>query len=414
MKRIMPLLYLFLIATCLLLPGHSVSAEDWFEQGLSFLESQHYDDAIKAFSESIRIVPNDSEAYNNRGIAWFYKGDYDRAIADCTKALEINPRYTEAYNNRGTAWFYKGDYDRAIADCTKALELNPGYADACHQLALILATCPDRRYRNATQAIGLAQRAVELSPEANFLDTLAAAYAEAGRFGDAITTQKRAITLLRKQGKTNELSEYVGRLGSYKARKPLREQYIAQLQENDEYAFEASGTKLGEEMPRQSGKGNATPIEQGTYPYTIQICSLQHRERSNHIVMELRKKGDPAFTSSAHIRGKGDWYRVFLGFYGTLEEAHKAALALKKRKFRYADVVKKPYAIQVGLSDADRELKKLEADLRLKGYITYRIPDARYSAKIRLLIGAFGTEKEAVRLTRELQEEGFKTKVVQR
>jgi len=448
MKRIVPLLYFFLIAIFLLIPGRSLSAEDWFERGLYFLKSQRYDDAIKAFSLSIQIIPNDPEAYNhrgtawfykgdydraiadctkaleldpgyanaynNRGTAWFYKGDYDRAIADCTKALELNPRYTEAYNNRGTAWFYKGDYDRAIADCTKALELNPRYADAYHQLALILATCPDKRYRNPTQAIQLAEKAVELSPEANFLDTLAAAYAEAGRYGDAIATQKRAITLLNKQGKTDELAEYIGRLNSYKAHKPLREQYIARLRKDDKYVFEASGAKPEEVIPQQLSKGVGTPKKQGTYPYTIQICSLRYEQRANRVVMELIKKGDPAFTSHAHIPGKGDWYRVFLGYYGTLEEAQKAALALKERKFRYANVVRKPYAIQVGPSDSDQELKKLEADLRTKGYVTYSIPDRGDNGKIRLLIGAFRTEKEAVRLTRNLQQEGFNPKVVRR
>ena len=414
MKRIVPLLYFFLIAIFLLIPGRSLSAEDWFERGLYFLKSQGYDDAIKAFSLSLQIIPNDPEAYNHRGTAWFYKGDYDRAIADCTKALDLDPLYANAYNNRGTAWFYKGDYDRAIADCTKALELNPRYADAYHQLALILATCPEKRYRNATQAVELAQKAVELSPEANFLDTLAAAYAEAGRFGDAIATQKRAITLLNKQGKTDELAEYIGRLESYKADKPLREQYIAQLRKDDKYALEASGAKPEEAMPQQLTKGVVTPNKQGTYPYTIQICSLRYKQRANRVVMELRKKGDPAFISHAHIPGKGDWYRVFLGYYGTLEEAQKAALALKKRKFRYANVVRKPYAIQVGPSDSDQELKKLEADLRTKGYVTYSIPDRGDNGKIRLLIGAFRTEKEAVRLTRNLQEEGFKPKIVRR
>jgi len=414
MKRIVPLLYFFLIAIFLLIPGRSLSVEDWFDQGLYFLKSQRYDDAIKAFSLSIQIIPNDPEAYNHRGTAWFYKGDYDRAIADCTKALELNPRYTEAYSNRGTAWFYKGDYDRAIADCTKALELNPRYADAYHQLALILATCPEKRYRNATKAVALAQKAVQLSPEANFLDTLAAAYAEAGRYGDAIATQKRAITLLNKEGKTDELAEYIGRLESYKADKPLREQYIAQLQKDDKYAFKEPEVKVEGEQPQQLSKGNSTPKKQGPYPYTIQICSLRYKQRANRVVMELRKKGDPAFISPAHIPGKGDWYRVFLGYYGTLEEAQKAALALKKRKFRYANVIRKPYAIQVGPSDSDQELKKLEADLRTKGYVTYSIPDRGDNGKIRLLIGAFRTEKEAVRLTRNLQQEGFNPKVVRR
>ncbi|MEE9420550.1 MAG: SPOR domain-containing protein, partial [Desulfatiglandaceae bacterium] len=360
--------------------GRSLSEEDWFERGLYFLKSQRYDDAIKAFSLSIQIIPNDSQAYNNRGTAWFYKGDYDRAIADCTKALELNPRYADAY----------------------------------HQLALILATCPEKRYRNATKAVALAQKAVELSPEANFLDTLAAAYAEAGRFGDAIATQKRAITFLNKQGKTDEPAEYIGRLNSHKAHKPLREQYVAQLRKDDKYAFEASGEKLEEAMPQQLSKGVVTPNKQGPYPYTIQIWSARYKERANREVMELRKKGDPAFISPAHIPGKGDWYRAFIGYYGTLEEAQKAALALKKRKFRYANVVRKPYAIQVGPSDSDKELKQLEADLRTKGYVTYSIPDRGDNGNIRFLIGAFRTEKEAVRLTKKLQEEGFKPKVVRR
>ena len=414
MKRVVPLWFLFLVSICLLIAGQLLAAEDWFERGLSFLKSQRYDAAIEAFSESIRVIPNDSQAYNNRGTAWFYKGDYDRAIADCTKALEINPRFTNAYNNRGTAWFYKGDYDRAIADCIKALELNPRYADAYHQLALILTTCPDKRYRNANQAIGLAQKAVELSPEANFLDTLAAAYAEVGRFDDATATQKRAIIVLRKEGKADELAEYIERLNSYKAHKPLREQYVAQVRIDDKYAFEASGVKPEEAVPQQVSKGLVSPKEQGAYPYTIQICSLQYRERSNRVVMELRKKGDHAFTSHAHIPGKGDWYRVFLGFYRTREEAQKAALALKDRKFRYANVVRKPYAVQVGLSDSEKELKGLETDLMAKGYMTYRIPDRRYNTKTRLLIGAFRAEKEAARLTKKLEEEGFRPKVVRR
>ena len=158
MKGIMLLWNPLLVAICLLLPDQSLGVENWSQRGLSSLKSQRFDDAIKAFSIAIET----------------------------------------AYNNRGTAWFYKGDYDRAIADCSKALELNPRYAEAYHQLAWILAICPDKRYQNATKAVELAQKAVELNPEADFLDTLAMTYTEAGKLADAIEAQKRAIALLKK------------------------------------------------------------------------------------------------------------------------------------------------------------------------------------------------------------------------
>jgi tetratricopeptide (TPR) repeat protein len=256
MKKIITFSNLALLMICLLIPGRSAGADYWFEHGLSFSKSKRYEEAIKAFSKSIKINPGNSEAYNNRGAAWYSKGDYDRAIADYTKALDINPRYVDAYNNRGGAWYQKGDYDRAIADCTKALdidpraadvynnrggawsrkgdydraiadytkalEINPRYADAYNQIAWILAICPDETCRNGAKAVKMAQKAVEFNPGANTLDTLAAAYAEAGKFGDAIKTQKRVISLLNKEGRTEELAEQTERLRTYIAHKPWR------------------------------------------------------------------------------------------------------------------------------------------------------------------------------------------------
>jgi cell division septation protein DedD len=73
-----------------------------------------------------------------------------------------------------------------------------------------------------------------------------------------------------------------------------------------------------------------------------------------------------------------------------------------------------PFAIQIGISSKDEELKILEADLRSKGYLAYSVLDRLYNNKIRLLVGAFQTEKEAEILTEELQKEGFNPKVVRR
>jgi hypothetical protein len=56
-----------------------------------------------------------------------------------------------------------------------------------------------------------------------YYDTLAAAYAEAGRFQDAIQTQERAITKRKQEGWTKDLSEYEKHLSSYKAGRPWRE-----------------------------------------------------------------------------------------------------------------------------------------------------------------------------------------------
>ena len=89
-------------------------------------------------------------------------------------------------HKRGIAYAEKGQYDKAIFDYDIAIEINQGCAEAYNGKAWILATCRDAVYRDGAKAVDLAKRAVELSSAGVFLDTLPAAYAEVGKFEDAI------------------------------------------------------------------------------------------------------------------------------------------------------------------------------------------------------------------------------------
>ena len=90
-----------------------------------------------------------------------------------------------------------GQYRDSTAHLEAALQLVPDSTDAMNNLAWILATCPDAKVRNGARAAPWAERACDLAHDKNpvYLTTLAAAYAEAGRFDDAVNTTQKAIAL---------------------------------------------------------------------------------------------------------------------------------------------------------------------------------------------------------------------------
>jgi len=100
----------------------------------------------------------------------------------------------------------RGKCDRAVSAVEEAIRLKPKYADlsrsnarqrAQNNLAWFLATCTAPAFRDGSRAVQLAEQLVKVVPDnAAMLDTLAAAYAEAGRFSDAIRTQEKALALL--------------------------------------------------------------------------------------------------------------------------------------------------------------------------------------------------------------------------
>ncbi|HSU91435.1 MAG TPA: tetratricopeptide repeat protein [Sporolactobacillaceae bacterium] len=187
----------------------------WFAKG-------DYNRAIADYDELLRLNADDVDAYYARGVAREQTRDYDRAIADYTEALRRNPKHVAAYHNRGSAWAAKREYERAIADYNDALRVDPTDADAYDSAARLLAAAPVAAARNGARAVEFATRAAELGQWANadHLDTLAAAHAEAGNFAEAVRWQEKALA--DRQFAKNHAQEARRRLELYRRNQPYR------------------------------------------------------------------------------------------------------------------------------------------------------------------------------------------------
>jgi len=94
-----------------------------------------------------------------------------------------------------------------------------------NNLAWIFANQKDEKFRNGPEAVRLASRAADLTSQKHYaaLDTLSAAYAEAGRFPEAVETAKKALDLASASGQTNLSAEIQKRLQLYEAGRAYRE-----------------------------------------------------------------------------------------------------------------------------------------------------------------------------------------------
>jgi len=182
------------------------------------------DKAIADCDKALGLEPDFAQAYANRGEARVLKGDYARAIADCAQAIELDPTTGSAYLHRGVALGHQGEHEKAAADLKQAVTLDPLGWLAQERLAWLLATCPKDALRDGVAAVTLATQACEVTKwrRPRYLETLAAACAEAGRFADAVKWQKQAIeSPAYPQG---ELAAARKRLELYEAGKPHREE----------------------------------------------------------------------------------------------------------------------------------------------------------------------------------------------
>jgi tetratricopeptide (TPR) repeat protein len=227
--------------------------------GGALLRSGKLDDAITHFQAAVDVDPSSGDAQNNLGGALLEKGSADEAIPHLQRAAELNPRSADTQTNLGIALLQKGKIDEAMPHLQKAVALDPrqvrnqyylgdafylqgkasealahwseglhldaNYLPLLSQMAWLLATSPEGSVRNGNEAVELAQRAVQLSEGEDpvVLDTLGAAYAEAGRFADALETARRALDLATQQNIGPLAGTLRRRIALYEARIPYRE-----------------------------------------------------------------------------------------------------------------------------------------------------------------------------------------------
>jgi len=178
-----------------------------------------YDDAIKYLDKSLTLDPQFSEAHRETGTLLLARGKINEAIPHLNEALRMGINKAKMYTYLGTAYNQLGKYEMAIQNWSRAVELKPDSANVLNNLAWLLATVDDVSVQDANKAIELAQRACELTDykDAAILDTLAVAYAAAGRFNDAVRTAEKAINATKAHGQENLASEIQKRIELYKA-----------------------------------------------------------------------------------------------------------------------------------------------------------------------------------------------------
>jgi len=202
------------------------NADAYINLGNALIKNGHVDDAIVCFQKTLKIRPDYAEAHYNLGNALIQKESVDEAIVHYQKALRIRPNYVEAHINLGNALLENGRVDNAIIHFQKALRIEPDHTEVQNTLAWVLATSSQASLRNGNKAVKLAQRANQLAggKDTDILSTLAAAYAETGRFSDAIRNARKAIELAQAAGQQDMVEELNGELKLYEAGLPFRQE----------------------------------------------------------------------------------------------------------------------------------------------------------------------------------------------
>jgi tetratricopeptide (TPR) repeat protein len=217
------------------------------------------DDSVRHYLAALQFDSSLAQAHNNLGVVYMQKGQLSDGITQLREALRLNPGNVETeYNlalglNQQQQWKEASEILRRIAPAqpnnanvqyqyglalarlgktreamshyAQALLVTPDFPKALNELAWIAATDPRPELRNGPQAVAMAGRACELTgrQQPALLLTLAAAYAETGRFSEALAAAEKGRDMARAKGNEKLAEKAALMRDKFAARQPLRE-----------------------------------------------------------------------------------------------------------------------------------------------------------------------------------------------
>jgi len=188
-----------------------------------FLRTGRVTEAIPQFQKALEIQPDFAEAQYNLGDSLLRIGRVDEAITNFQKSLQSQQNSLTCYK-LGCAFRQKRMAKEAIASFRTAIKLQPQFIFVQRELAWMLATWPESSVRNGEEAVALAEQANQLSKtnDPSILRALAAAYAETGRFPEALKTARRALELATARSDKRLVDALQTETGLYQTNSPCR------------------------------------------------------------------------------------------------------------------------------------------------------------------------------------------------
>jgi tetratricopeptide (TPR) repeat protein len=202
------------------------NAAIYLNAGLLFVKLGRTDDATMQFARAVQIDPALADARFEYGRSLFLRGQLQPAREQLAEAVRLKPDYASGHFYLALAYVELQSLEEGLKHLQEAARLRPGWVEPLNAEAWILATSEDDKVRNGAEAVQLAETAARMTARQQpaILYTLSAAYAEAGRFDDAMASANEALDLVRRAGQTNLMAQFESALELYKSHQPFREQ----------------------------------------------------------------------------------------------------------------------------------------------------------------------------------------------
>ena len=166
--------------------------------GVLLLQQGNLAEGTRQLREALRLKPGNVETEFNLALALNQQGQWSDAADLFEKTAALHPDDPKAHYEFAVALVHLKRTREAMGEFAAALLIKPDYAAALDGLAWILSTHPNPEFRDGSEAVKMAEQACVLTGRTNvvMLKTLSAAYAETGRFPEAIATLQAVTRLL--------------------------------------------------------------------------------------------------------------------------------------------------------------------------------------------------------------------------
>jgi tetratricopeptide (TPR) repeat protein len=190
--------------------------------GDALMRQNRIEEAIGHYAAAVQIAPDSIVNRSSLGDAFIQEGKISEGVACYAQAMRLRPDLARTHFQLAKGLILLGNAPEAIKEFRDALRLWPDRIEVLKNLAWILATNPNPAVRNGNEAVQLAERVCNLTGknDAEALDILAAAYAETGRYEDAVNAEEKALTIAKSSQSDAVIRDMRDRVELYKLSLP--------------------------------------------------------------------------------------------------------------------------------------------------------------------------------------------------